>query len=134
MNSHVGNVYVPAYSNDVISPTPPFALNVTLYLTTGISSQIAKNSVSLSILYVKSVITSPALVVDQPLNCLPDGAVNSHTGNVYVPACSTDAISPVPPFALNDTLYPTTFTTIVASKPSYFTTILNSPIRSAVNT
>ena len=58
-------------------------------------------------------ITAPVAPVDQPLNCLPAGAVKPFAGSVYAPAGTpvTSAIVPVPPFALNLTVYVVTGTT-----------------------
>ena len=105
VNSFAGKVYSPVKSVfGVISPLPPLASNVTVYVVTGIASQIAYTFTSLSI--VTLVTISPSLVKDHPLNFLPSGAVNSFAGIVYSPVKSAiGVISPLPPFASNVNVY-----------------------------
>ena len=105
VNPFSGKVYSPVKSvTEVISPLPPLASNVTVYVVTGIASQIAYTFTSLSILTLVTI--SPSLVKDHPLNFLPSGAVNSFSGKVYSPVKSAiGVIEPVPPFASNVNVY-----------------------------
>ena len=104
----VGNVYSPVKSAiGAIVPLPPLASNVNVYVTTGISSQIAY-TVLFSV--ISTLVTiSPAVVNDHPLNCFPLGAVKPFDGKVYSPVKSViGAIVPLPPLASNVSVYVTT--------------------------
>ena len=100
-----GKVYSPVKSViGAIVPLPPLASNVSVYVTTGMSSQIAY-TVLFSV--ISTLVTiSPVVVNDHPLNCFPLGAVNSFAGIVYSPVKSVfGVIEPVPPFASNVNVY-----------------------------
>ena len=100
-----GKVYSPVKSvTGAIVPLPPFALNVSVYVTTGMSSQIAY-TVLFSVISTLVTIV-PSVVNDHPLNCFPLGAVNSFAGKSNSPVKSAiGAIVPLPPFALNVSVY-----------------------------
>ena len=85
-------------------PVPPLASKETVYVTTGMFSQIAY-TVLFSV--ISTLVTiAPSVVNDHPLNCFPLGAVNSFAGNVYSPVRSAIAvIEPVPPLASNVNVY-----------------------------
>ena len=108
VNPFDGNVYVPDTSvTSAIVPVPPFASNVTVYVTTGISSHTACNAILLDTVILSPTFNSPYPGTYHFLNCSPAGAVNSFDGNVYVAfsSTSTSAIIPEPPFASNVTMY-----------------------------
>ena len=105
VNSFDGKVYSPVKSAiGVIEPLPPLALNVNVYVTTGIFSQIAY-TVLFSV--ISTLVTiAPSVVNDHPLNCFPLGAVNPFDGKVYSPVKSAfGVIEPVPPLASNVNVY-----------------------------
>ena len=105
VNLFAGNVYSPVKSAfGAIVPLPPLASNVSVYVVTGISSQIAY-TVLFSV--ISTLVTiAPSVVNDHPLNCFPLGAVKPFAGNVYSPVKSVFAvIEPVPPFASNVSVY-----------------------------
>ena len=105
VNSFAGKVYSPVKSAfGVIVPLPPLASNVSVYVVTGISSQIAY-TVLFSV--ISTLVTiAPSVVNDHPLNCFPLGAVNSFAGKVYSPVKPVFAvIEPVPPLASNVNVY-----------------------------
>ena len=105
VNPFAGNVYSPVKSAfGVIEPVPPLASNVNVYVTTGISSQIAY-TVLFSV--ISTLVTiAPSVVNDHPLNCFPLGAINSFAGKLYSPVKSViGVIVPVPPFELNVSVY-----------------------------
>ena len=100
-----GKVYSPVKSAfGAIEPVPPLASNVSVYVVTGISSQITY-TVLFSV--ISTLVTiAPSVVNDHPLNCFPLGAVNPFAGNVYSPVKSAlGVIEPVPPFASNVNVY-----------------------------
>ena len=105
VNSFVGNVYSPVKPVfAVIEPVPPLASNVSVYVTTGMSSQIAY-TVLFSVI-ATFVTIAPSAVNDHPLNCFPLGAANSFVGKVYSPVKSAIGVMvPVPPFELNVSVY-----------------------------
>ena len=105
VNSFAGNVYSPVKPVfAVIDPVPPFASNVSVYVTTGMSSQIAY-TVLFSVISTLVTIV-PSAVNDHPLNFFPVGAVNSFAGKVCSPVKSAiGSIVPLPPFALNVSVY-----------------------------
>ena len=117
----------------VIEPVPPLASNVSVYVTTGISSQIAY-TVLFSV--ISTLVTvSPSVVNDHPLNCFPLGAVNPFAGNVYSPVKPVfAAIVPLPPLASNVSVYVTTGMssqiayTVLFSVISTFVTIAPSAV------
>ena len=101
----VGSVaFSPAFTFCDATDVPPFTSKVTVYVTTGMSSQIAY-TVLFSV--ISTLVTiSPAVVNDQPLNCFPLGAVKPFAGKVYSPVKSVfGVIEPVPPFASNVNVY-----------------------------
>ena len=101
----VGSVtFSPAFTFCDATDVPPFTSNVTVYVTTGMSSQIAY-TVLFSV--ISTLVTvSPSVVNDHPLNCFPLGAVNPFDGNVYSPVKSVfGVIVPLPPFASNVSVY-----------------------------
>ena len=108
VNPFAGNVYSPVKPVfAAIVPVPPLASNVSVYVTTGISSQIAY-TVLFSVIFTL-VTVSPSVVNDHPLNCFPLGAVNPFDGNVYSPVKSAiGVIVPLPPLALKVNVYVTT--------------------------
>ena len=127
VNSFAGKVYSPVKSAfDVIVPLPPLASNVSVYVVTGISSQIAY-TVLFSV--ISTLVTiAPSVVNDQPLNCFPLGAVNSFAGKVYSPVKSAfDVIVPLPPLASNVSVY---VVTGISSQIAY--TVLFSVISTLV--
>ena len=95
-----GSVYSPEIPvTSAIVPVPPLAAKETVYVTTGMFSQIA-----VTVVLAVTVILSPAAFSTPPtlqaLNCLPAGAVKPFAGSVYSPEIPvTSAIVPVPPFA-----------------------------------
>ena len=100
-----GNVYSPVKSAiGVIEPVPPLASNVSVYVTTGIFSQIAY-TVLFSV--ISTLVTiAPSVVNDHPLNCFPLGAVKPFAGNVYSPVrLAIGVIVPLPLLALNVSVY-----------------------------
>ena len=105
VNSFAGNVYSPVKPVfAVIEPVPPFALNVSVYVVTGISSQIAY-TVLFSV--ISTLVTiAPSAVNDHPLNFFPLGAIKPFAGKVYSPVKSAiGAIVPLPPLASNVSVY-----------------------------
>ena len=100
-----GSVYSPEIPvTSAIVPVPPLAAKDTVYVTTGMFSQIAY-TVLFSV--ISTLVTiAPSVVNDHPLNCFPLGAVNSFAGNVYSPVKSvTGVIVPLPPLASNVNVY-----------------------------
>ena len=108
VNSFAGKVYSPVrLAIGAIVPLPPLALKVNVYVTTGMSSQIAY-TVLFSVIST-FVTIAPSAVNDHPLNCFPLGAVNPFAGNVYSPVKPVFAvIEPVPPLASKVNVYVTT--------------------------
>ena len=105
VNSFAGKSYSPVKPVfAVIEPVPPLASNVSVYVVTGMSSQIAYTVLFSVITTLETV--APSVVNDQPLNFFPLGAVNSFAGKVYSPVKSVFAvIEPVPPLASNVSVY-----------------------------
>ena len=101
----VGSVsFSPAFTFCGATSVPSFELKVTVYVTTGMSSHIAY-TVLFSVIST-FVTIAPSAVNDQPLNCLPLGAVNSFDGSVYSPVKSAfGAMLPLPPLASNVSVY-----------------------------
>ena len=65
-----------------MEPEPPLLLKETVWVTTGMFSQIAYSVMFPVTAIVASSITVPSALVAQPLNCLPSGAVKPHAGRV----------------------------------------------------
>ena len=105
VNPFAGNVYSPVKpAIGAIVPLPLLASNVSVYVTTGMSSQIAY-TVLFSVIST-FVTIAPSAVNDHPLNCFPLGAVNSFAGKVYSPVrLAIGAIVPLPPLAPNVSVY-----------------------------
>ena len=116
VNAHSGSAYSLFFltSTASIVPVPPFALNVTFTLVSGVGGAALSFQIAVTVMLSLAITLSPGFFstsTPEPTttfhlsNSLPAGAVKPHTGSVYSLSFSTclGAIVPLPPLALNIT-------------------------------